>query len=101
MKVSEVQSKKDLKEFVNFPKKLYKGCPYFVPPLDSGEIKTLTKHPALEFCTLKLWLARENGKVVGRIAGIVNHKCLLKQAELCKKSKMGLFWIISQIYNSI
>lgn len=75
MKVSEVQSKKDLKEFVNFPKKLYKGCPYFVPPLDSGEIKTLTKHPALEFCTLKLWLARENGKVVGRIAGIVNHKC--------------------------
>lgn len=75
MYIKEVTTNKERKAFIRFPKDLYKGCPYYVPPLDSAEKKALTRHPALEFCSLKLWLAYDNGKVVGRIAGIINHRC--------------------------
>lgn len=92
MVITEVQSKKDLKEFVLFQKELYKGCPYFVPALDAGEMKTLTQHPALDFCTLKLWLARENGKVVGRIAGLINHKC--NELKHQQRVRFGWFDVI-------
>lgn len=73
--VKEVTSRKDLKKFIQFPKKLYKGCPYYVPPLDNAEMKALTIHPALKFCDLKLWIAYRDGEIVGRIAGIINKKC--------------------------
>lgn len=75
MTIKEIHSLKELKAFVDFPKRLYRDCKYYVPPLDSSELKSLTRHPALEFCTLKLWMAFENGLPVGRIAGIINHKC--------------------------
>lgn len=75
MFIKEVATKKELKDFIKFPKDLYKGCPHYVPPLDSAEERALTRHPAMEFCSLKLWMAYDNGKVVGRIAGIINHKC--------------------------
>jgi len=73
--IQEVKTKKDLLTFVRFPQKLYKKNPYYVPALEKGEIADLTSNPATKFCTHKLWLARRDGKVVGRIAGIINHKC--------------------------
>ncbi|PIY10277.1 MAG: GTP cyclohydrolase, partial [Flavobacteriaceae bacterium CG_4_10_14_3_um_filter_33_47] len=38
--IKEVKTKKDLKDFVKFPFKLYKNSPYWVPPIISQEIKT-------------------------------------------------------------
>ena len=73
--IKEIKNHKDLKEFIRFPRKLYRNCPYYVPALDSGEEKLLTQHPALAFCDLRMWLALRNGKIVGRIAGIINRKC--------------------------
>lgn len=90
MFIQEVTTKRDLQQFIQFPKKLYRGCPHFVPPLDSAEMRSLTCHPAMEFCTLKLWMAYEDGgeKIVGRIAGIINHKC----NELKEQKRVRFGW---------
>ncbi|MEG1915823.1 MAG: N-acetyltransferase [Muribaculaceae bacterium] len=68
-------NKKDLKHFVKFPINLYKGNPYFVPPLIIDEINTLTpdKNPAFEFCESIYFMAYRDGVAVGRIAGIINN----------------------------
>lgn len=74
--VKEIASQTDLKEFINFPNKLYEGNKFYVPALFSAEMETLSKdkNPAFEFCDAKYWLAyNENNEIVGRIAGIMNH----------------------------
>lgn len=72
--VREVTDKRGLKEFIDFPYRLYKNHPQFVPPLRSDEEATLRrdKNPAFEYCEAKYWLAYRDGKIVGRIAGILN-----------------------------
>jgi hypothetical protein len=74
--IKEVQSKKDLLRFIKFPISLYKGNRYYVPPMIADELKTLSadRNPAFDFCESKYWLAFKNNVVVGRIAGIMNHK---------------------------
>ncbi len=74
--LKEVKNKRDLKKFVKFPFKLYKNCPQWVPPVFLDEINTLSpkKNPAFDYCECKLWLAYKNGKLLGRIAGIINKK---------------------------
>lgn len=75
--IREVTTKKDLKAFVHFPNELYKGNPYYVPQIESMDRDTLTpgKNHAFEVCEGKYWLAYdEKGKIVGRVAGIINRK---------------------------
>lgn len=76
IEVREVNSKSELKQFVKFNIQLYKGCPYHVPGLISDEMMTLSKekNPAFDFCESKYFLAYKEGKIVGRIAAIINHK---------------------------
>lgn len=72
--VKEVKSRKDLKKFINFPKKLYKDNEYYVPTLNS-DIKTMfnrKKNAAYEYCDSLLVLAYKDNQVVGRVAAIVN-----------------------------
>ncbi|MCK4653263.1 MAG: GNAT family N-acetyltransferase [Candidatus Cloacimonetes bacterium] len=78
--IKEVKNKKDLKKFISFPYKLYKGNKYWIPPLRNDEFNILYKkeNPAFEFCDVKLWLAYENEEVVGRIAGIINYRFIEK-----------------------
>lgn len=76
VKVIEVESKKQRKDFFKFPLSLYKGNEYIVPPLISDEDDEFNpkKNGAYEFCESRMFLAYdEKGKVVGRIAGIINH----------------------------
>lgn len=65
---------RSLKQFVSFPYSLYAGNPFWVPPLRFEELQTLRwdKNPAFEFCEAKYWLAFKDGRVAGRIAGILN-----------------------------
>ena len=73
--IKEVLSKKDLKNWVEFTNKLYKDVPSYVPFLTPDEIGTFSKdkNPAYEFCETKLFLAYKDGKIVGRIGGLINH----------------------------
>ena len=74
--INEVMTKKDLKNFIKFPFLLYKNNKYWVPPLLNEEFKNLSKdkNPAFEYCEASYWLAYKDGKIVGRIAGILNKK---------------------------
>ncbi len=91
IEIKEVQTKKDLKKFVRFATELYKDNPYFCPPLEFDELNTLNpkKNPAFETCDHIFFLAYKNGKVVGRIAGIINR--LANEAWKVKKLRFG--WV--------
>ncbi|KWW32686.1 MAG: hypothetical protein F083_2612 [bacterium F083] len=88
MKVKEVTTKKELREFVHFPNELYKDNPYYVPQIESMDRDTLTpsKNHAFEVCEGKYWLAYdEQDKIVGRVAGIINHRYNEKVGEkICR-----------------
>lgn len=73
--IREVSTKKDLKKWVEFPNRLYKGNPHYVPFLAMDEMDTFTpeKNPAYEFCETRLFVAEKGGEIVGRIAGLINH----------------------------
>jgi len=72
--ITEVKTRKQFAAFIDFPYKLYKNHPYYVPPLRFDEKATLSKskNPAFDYCEARYWLAYKEGRVVGRIAGILN-----------------------------
>ena len=79
VEIREIQpTKRNLLKFVHFPiDDLYRDNEYFVPPLVTDEINTLRpdKNPAFDFCEAVYYLAYRDGKIVGRVAGIINHVC--------------------------
>ena len=76
IEIRPVETRRQLKQFVKFPFKLYKGHPCWVPPLILDELHTLRsdKNPAFEYCQAQYWMAFREGKPVGRIAGIINRR---------------------------
>ena len=80
IELKEVDGLKDLKKFVKFPFDLYKNNHFWIPPLIKGELNTLQPkyNPSLEHCEWKYLLAYKNGKIAGRIAGIINHRFIEK-----------------------
>ena len=73
VKILEVKTKKQIKDFNSFPLKLYKDNNYFVPMMQSGERDIFKKdYPFNKVCETIFYLAYdENDKVVGRIQGII------------------------------
>ncbi len=71
IEIREVKTAKDIKEFIEFPLRLYKKCPYFVPPLYSDEKKLLKNGGQTEDADAVFYLAVREGKTVGRIQGIL------------------------------
>jgi len=76
VEVVKVSSKKDLKIFVRFANKLYKGNPYYVPSMPFDDMNTFDKEKngAFAFSEAELYLAYRDGQVVGRVAAIINHR---------------------------
>ena len=76
IEIKRVENKKDLKTFIDFHYDLYEGNEYDVPNLFSDDMNTLSKdrNAAFEFCEAEYFLAYKEGKVVGRVAAIINHK---------------------------
>lgn len=74
--IKEVTSKKELKKFVKFNIDLYKENPYQVPGLIEEEMVTLDKkkNPAFDVCDAVYFLAYKDGKIAGRIAGMINRR---------------------------
>lgn len=69
-------TKSNLKKFTQFQIDLYDGNPYYVPPLVSDDVATLSPqvNPAFDFCESVYFMAYRDGKPVGRIAGILNNQ---------------------------
>ncbi|MCD8236487.1 MAG: N-acetyltransferase [Prevotellaceae bacterium] len=73
--IKQVETKKELKKFIRFNYELYKDNPYSVPDLYEDMLNTFSeKNAAMEFCDAVYFLAYKDGKVVGRVAGIINRK---------------------------
>ncbi len=91
IQIKRVETKKDLKQFIEFHYNLYKGNPYDVPNLYSDEVNTLSKdkNAAFDFCEAEYFLALKEGKIVGRVAAIINHKA----NEKWKKKDVRFGWI--------
>ncbi|MFH1295645.1 MAG: GNAT family N-acetyltransferase [Bacteroidota bacterium] len=76
LELKKVNTHRDLKQFIDFQFRLYKGNPYWCPPLRMDEIRTLCKgkNPAFAHCEAEYWIAYRDHKPAGRIAGLINHK---------------------------
>lgn len=70
MDVLPVQGSADLRRFIRFPLERYRDNPYWVAPLPADERARLTpgKNPFFEHAEAAYFLARENGRVVGRVS---------------------------------
>jgi hypothetical protein len=70
----DTNNKAQVKRFVEFPYKLYKNCPQWVPPLliDAYTYLNRKKHPFHEHSDVDFFIAVRDGKDVGRIAAIEN-----------------------------
>jgi GNAT superfamily N-acetyltransferase len=91
VEIVKVTTKKQLKQFIRFNYELYKGNPYFVPELFEDTMGTLRKdrNAAFEFCDADYFLAYRDGKIVGRIAAIINPRANEKWG--CKAARFG--WV--------
>lgn len=97
VEIRKVESNHDLKTFVQFYYDLYRDCPHAVPFLFTDEIATLKKdkNPAFEFCEADFFLAYKEGKVVGRVAAILNKKA--NQRWNVKQVRFGYFDFIDDL----
>ena len=84
--IKRVESKRDLKRFIELHYDLYAGNPYDVPNLFSDEMKTLSKdkNAAFEFCEAEYFMAyNTENQLVGRVAAIINHRANKRWGRLC------------------
>ncbi len=81
--IEEVINTRQRKEFIDLPYRLYKNNKYWVPPIKTDEIDSITpeKNSAFNFCNAKFWIVRKNKKVVGRIGAIINSIWIKKIGE--------------------
>ena len=80
-----------LRQFIDYPYKLYKDAANWVPALRMEELNTFhpKKNPAYAFSQAKFWMAYRNRKPVGRIAGIINQRHIEKWGQ--RYARFGWF----------
>lgn len=91
IEIKKVESRYDLKKFIEFHYDLYEGNPYDVPNLYTDDVNTLRKdkNAAFEFCEAEYYMAFKDGNMVGRVAAIINHRANKKWQQ--KRVRFG--WI--------
>ena len=74
IQVTPVSGKADLAEFIRLPKRLYRGLKGYIPPLDMERTEALTPktNPYFDHAEVQLFLARRDGKVVGRASAQID-----------------------------
>jgi ribosomal protein S18 acetylase RimI-like enzyme len=88
MEIQKVESKRELKEFVELPYQVYKNDPVWIAPLRDEQWAqfNLKGNPMLTHCETALFLAKEGGNAIGRIAAFID-----KAAVDYWKQPIGLF----------
>jgi GNAT superfamily N-acetyltransferase len=83
IELREIRTTGEIRRFITFAEKLYRGNPHYVPALKMDEMNILhpDKNPSFAHCDARYWLAFREGKIVGRVAGILNHKHREKWGE--------------------
>ncbi|MBQ9568840.1 MAG: N-acetyltransferase [Alloprevotella sp.] len=91
IEIRKVETKRELKSFIRYNYELYKNNPYSVPDLYEDMLATFSaeKNPAFEFCEADYFLAYREGRIVGRVATIINHRA----NETWHKKAVRFGWI--------
>lgn len=91
VQIKVVETKRDFKTFARFANKLYKGNKYYVPSMPFDDLATFDKNrnAAFEFSEAEFYLAYKDGRPVGRVAAIINHKA----NETWKVKQVRFGWI--------
>lgn len=91
VEIRKVVTKADLKRFIRFNYEFYKNNPYSVPDLYDDMLNTFSpeKNAAFEFCEADYFMAYRDGKPVGRVAAIINHRA----NETWNKKAVRFGWI--------
>lgn len=91
VEIKKVSNKAELKKFIRFNYEFYKDNPYSVPDLYDDMLNTFSpqKNAAFEFCEADYFLAMCEGKIVGRVAAIINHRA----NETWNKKVVRFGWI--------
>lgn len=89
--VVPVKTRRDLRRFARFNVRLYRNHPYAVPDLIRDTVHSFmpSRNAAFEFCDAQPFLAYKEGKVVGRVAAIINRKA----NEVWKVRTVRFGWI--------
>lgn len=89
--IKSVATPKEMRRFVRFNWELYKDCPYAVPDFLEDTLDTFNpkKNPALKFCDVECFVALREGKMVGRVAAIINRRA----NEHWKEKHVRFGWI--------
>ena len=74
--IEEVKTRSQLKDFVEFPVKMYRDVPQYIPNTYSDDMQDWDKdkNPAFEYCDARCWLAYRDGSIVGRIGAILSRR---------------------------
>lgn len=82
IEIREIKTRGEKREFLNFPDRLYKDNPCYVPPLAADERKIFSKKYAYyETCDAIYFGAWRDGKMVGRVSGIIQRASNEKHGE--------------------
>ena len=76
LEVGEIRTRRELREFIYLPAKVNRANPLWIPPIYMDEWKFFDpkKNRAFGYADTVLALARRDGRVVGRVMGIVNRR---------------------------
>ncbi len=89
--VEKVVTRKQTREFIRFPYTLYKNDTNWVPPLLMDDYRKINraKNPFYQHAEAEFFLARKDGKAVGRIAAI--HDSIWEKTHHEKAAYWGWF----------
>lgn len=95
--IKEAKTKSEITDFVKFPFGLYKNEHNWVPPLINDEVNSFDKNqnPLFDNADAHLYLAYKEGKIVGRIAAIINWDEVKTQGK--KKVRFGWWDVIDDL----
>src|ERR1041384_202860 len=75
IEITPVRSARDRRQFIELPYRLYRNHPHWIAPLRIAQkdILNTRRHPFYKTSDAEMFLAKQGGRVVGRIMAIVNH----------------------------
>lgn len=104
--VREVKTRKEVKQFINFPLEMYKDNKNFVPPLYMSERECFKRHnPFSSACDTVYYLAFDGDKLVGRISGIIqkdaNEKWNQKRVRFTRFDSINDQKVADALFNAV
>jgi len=92
--ISPVRTAADLRTFITMVWSIYRNDPNWVPPIIADRQKLLNRkrNPFYRHAEMEMFLARDGGRVVGRIAAIVNHN-----HNLIHDDRVGFFGFFESV----